>query len=446
MRPRAHRDPATKSPLLRALRQAMRLPLFLAVFLLISGLLAAVPAQARYAAIVIDADTGRVYHSVNADTRNYPASLTKMMTLYMVFDALKAKRLRLDQKLSVSKRAAGQPASKLGLTRRDTITVRDAILALVTKSANDVATVVAEALGGTESKFARAMTRRAQELGMTRTSFRNASGLPNRRQMSTARDMATLSRALLRDHGAYYRYFSARSYTHKGRKHRNHNKLLGSYRGTDGIKTGYIRASGFNLAASVKRGNTRLIGVVFGGRSAKSRDLHMKRLLDKAFAARSGTPMARATPAPRRNSQAAMVLPRRKPPVASSIRPAPPPTRSARTVPAANGDWAVQVGAYRHHALAQGAITKVRSTIPHLVAGSRGIIVPRQGQRGSLFRARLVGLSKKDAYRACAALKRRDHPCMTMRRRIEEENLALRFSGAEAPPEAGGSLERAPAR
>ena len=242
------------------------------------------PAQAKYAAIVVDAETGRVLFERNADTRNYPASLTKMMTLYMVFDAVERGRLSMNQRLKVSRRAAGQAPSRLGLKAGSTITVREAVLALVTKSANDVATVVAEALGdGKESTFARRMTDKAKTLGMSRTQFRNASGLPNRRQKSTARDMARLAVALQRDFPQYYKFFSAQRFSWKKRTYVNHNRLLADYTGTDGIKTGYTRASGFNLVASTKRNSTRLIGVVFGGKTSKTRNKHMVHIMNLGF-------------------------------------------------------------------------------------------------------------------------------------------------------------------
>ena len=249
-------------------------------------LLAATPAEARkYAAIVIDAESGEVVIAEHADAKRYPASLTKMMTLYMMFDALDRGQFKLSSKLKVSSRAAGMPPSKLGLRAGQTISVKDAILALVTKSANDVAVVVAEALGGTESRFARMMTKRARQLGMKRTTFRNASGLPNSGQKSTARDMARLGRALIYDHPRYFNFFATRSFTFRGVRYGNHNKLLAKYKGTDGIKTGYINASGFNLVASVTRNGRRLIGVVFGGRTGASRNRHMIKLLDRGFAA-----------------------------------------------------------------------------------------------------------------------------------------------------------------
>jgi D-alanyl-D-alanine carboxypeptidase len=262
-----------------------------AVLLLVAQLAVVPQAAARYASIIIDADTGRVLYEVNADTRNYPASLTKMMTLYMAFEALEKGKLRLNENLKVSKRASGMAPSKLGLKRGQTIKVKDIILALVTKSANDAAVVLAEALAGTETRFAKRMTAKARELGMSRTNFRNASGLPNRRQLSTARDMAILAQALINRYPKYYHYFSTTNFSYKGRRHRNHNSLLTKYDGTDGIKTGYIRASGFNLVASAVRDGRRIIGVVFGGKSSRSRDKHMAKLLDRGFTrvARAGS-------------------------------------------------------------------------------------------------------------------------------------------------------------
>ena len=249
----------------------------------ISQVFAAADAQARYASIVIDAENGEVLRSRSADVRRYPASLTKMMTLYLLFEAIDDGKLSLDSKLKVSKRAAGQSPSKLGLRAGSTIRAEDAIKALIVKSANDIAVVVAEALGGTEVEFARKMTRKAKSLGMSRTSFRNASGLPNRKQRSTARDMAQLARALMRDFPHRYHYFDDQRFRYKGRAHRSPNKLLGRYRGMDGIKTGYIRASGFNLVASAERDGRRVIAVVFGGRTARSRNAHMANLLDLGF-------------------------------------------------------------------------------------------------------------------------------------------------------------------
>jgi D-alanyl-D-alanine carboxypeptidase len=240
---------------------------------------------AVHASIVIDAQSGRVLESSNADTLAYPASLTKLMTLYLVFGALARRTLKLDQQLPVSAHAAAQAATRLGLHSGERITVEDAILAIVTKSANDAAVVLAEALGGSEDHFAGMMTAAASKLGMEQTVFRNASGLPDPRQHTTARDMATLARALILDYPQYYHFFSTRSFVFHGRLISGHDHLLGEYPGTDGLKTGYTRASGYNLVTSAVHKGRRLIGVVMGGATFRARDARMMALLDTGFAA-----------------------------------------------------------------------------------------------------------------------------------------------------------------
>lgn len=237
----------------------------------------------KYASIVVDADTNEVLHARFADEPRYPASLTKAMTLYMVFDALDAGEIRLDEQLKVSAHAASQPPSALRLKTGSTISVGDAISALVTKSANDVAVVIAERLGGSESRFATLMTAKAKSLGMTRTTFRNASGLPDTQQLSTARDMAILAEHLLEDHAGYYHYFATGSFKWGKRKYDNHNELLKTVRGVDGIKTGYTRASGFNLMASAVREDRRVIAIMFGGSTSKSRNAHVSDLIEAAY-------------------------------------------------------------------------------------------------------------------------------------------------------------------
>ncbi len=240
-------------------------------------------ASDRYASIVLDGDSGRVLAATNADHTLHPASLTKIMTLYMTFEALKRGDIQLKQLLPVSAHAEAMTPTELGLRKGETITAEQAILGLVTRSANDAAVVLAEALGGTEEEFCKRMTERAGELGMDQTNFANASGLPNPRQVSSARDMALLAMAMLRDYRAEYKYFSTFQFTFKGRAYYNHNRLLGLYRGTDGVKTGYTYASGYNLVASSVREGRRVIGVVFGGSSGRIRDAHMMQLLDQGF-------------------------------------------------------------------------------------------------------------------------------------------------------------------
>ncbi len=365
------------------------------------SVLAILPASAKYASIVVDARDGRVLHATNPDTRNYPASLTKIMTLYMVFEALDNGTLQLDRQLPVSARAAGQAPSKLGLEAGDTISVRDAIRALVTKSANDIATVVAEALGGTETNFAGMMTARARAIGMGNTTFRNASGLPNRRQLSTARDMAILAKAMLDTYPHHYHYFALAAFEYKDQSYPNHNKLLKNYDGVDGIKTGYIRASGFNLVASAERNGTRLIGVVFGGKTARSRDVHMQGLLSQSWAKASTQVFANAEPQPKP-----------EPPVSAGLALEPPKNRLAMAQPLSNaGNWAIQVGAYNEfgpaHTAAGVAAHRLRGLPP-----SVSIEVTPFRSRGSvLYRARLAGFDKPTALQQCQQLRRQGNSC-----------------------------------
>jgi D-alanyl-D-alanine carboxypeptidase len=239
---------------------------------------------APYSDIVIDANSGHVLHETNPDARRHPASLTKIMTLYLLFEQLEGGKLKLDSQLKVTKEAAEQMPTKLGLKSGSTIAVEDAIKGIITRSANDAAVVVAEAIAGDEDSFAQLMTRKAQALGMARTLYRNASGLPDSEQVTTARDQATLGRAIQERFPRYYKYFSIRSFTFRGQSIGNHNHLLGRVDGVDGIKTGYISASGFNLVTSVHRGNRYLIGVVMGGSSAGSRDARMRELISEKIA------------------------------------------------------------------------------------------------------------------------------------------------------------------
>lgn len=246
-------------------------------------------AEGRYAALVIDAQSKAVLHEDAADEQRYPASLTKMMTLYLLFEAIDHGEVGLFDSISISRNAAGQPPSRLGVRAGDQILVDDAIRALVTKSANDVAVAIAEHLAGSEARFAARMTARAREIGMGRTRFVNASGLPDSRQQTTARDIATLSQALIEDYPQYYGYFQTPGMSWRRIYARNHNRLLGVVEGVDGIKTGYTNASGFNLATSVSRGGQRLIAVVLGGETALSRDNQMRYLIEQGFASLSAS-------------------------------------------------------------------------------------------------------------------------------------------------------------
>lgn len=352
----------------------------------------------QYASIVVDTNSGKILQAENPDERAYPASLTKMMTLYLTFEALRAHRITMDQKLPVSAAAESRAPSKLGVRRGQTITVRQAISALVTKSANDVATVLAEALGQTEPRFAQLMTAKAHGLGMARTTFRNASGLPNRGQVSTARDMMKLALALQRDFPEYYHFFSLKSFAYRGRTIPNHNHLLGRYEGTDGMKTGFVHESGFNIVVSVKRDEHRLIAVVFGGRSVASRDRQAMKLLDRAFASLEEAPVVASATAPASRSSV---------PTSAGVKLA-----SAEYAPALT--WSIQVGAFKLFKSAHAAASRAMHKLPVLTS-SRVEVVPSGSGKRQIYRARLIGLSEADARSACRQLKKKKNSCVIIR-------------------------------
>src|SRR6186713_867169 len=237
----------------------------------------------QFSSIIVDGNSGAVLSSNNPDGVRRPASLTKIMTLYLLFEQLERGKMKLDTEMEVSAYASQQAPTKLGLKPGQTIKVEDAIKGLVTRSANDASVVIAEAIAGDEDEFAKLMTRKARSLGMSRTVYRNANGLPNDEQLTTARDQSTLGRAIQDRFPRYYRYFATASFNYRGHAIRNHNRLLGNVEGVDGIKTGYTRASGFNLVTSMRRGNRHLIGVVLGGRSGGSRDATMRNLLAESL-------------------------------------------------------------------------------------------------------------------------------------------------------------------
>ena len=380
-----------------------------AMFVAMAALLPA-PLLARPAAVVIDGDTGAVLYQKNMNHRHYPASLTKMMTLYLLFEAIEHGDVALGDSFKVSARAAGQPNSKLGLRKGKRIRVSQAILALIVKSANDVATVVAEGLAGSEVAFARKMTAKAKALGMSRTSFRNASGLPNRGQLSTARDMARLARALYLDFPRYYRYFAATSFRYGGKTYRGHNKFVSSYDGADGLKTGYIRASKFNLAASAKRRGRRLFAVVFGARSPDRRDREMANLLDGAFSEMARTRIASVTSSP-------------TPSPASGGLPLPPPKKPV--IDTVGAPWAIQVGAFSRISSAYAAVENSLKHIPGIVVRAAALIVPVAEGDGGLYRARFVGVSWREAQRACKILTAKRLDCEVVQHFFDSESLAL---------------------
>lgn len=414
----------------------VRLVCTLLLTLLVVMLAGQANANPKYAAIVIDAKTGRVLHESSGDAARYPASLTKMMTLYLVFDALKAGKVSLSTPIPVSANAAAEQPSKIGLRPGQTITVENAIKALVTKSANDVATAVGEFLGGSESRFADMMTQRARSLGMRRTTFRNAHGLPNSAQKTTARDMATLGIALREHHGRYYHYFSTRSFTHGRNRYGNHNRLLGNVKGVDGIKTGYIRASGFNLVSSVESGGRSIVAVVMGGRTGASRDAQMRALIARYLPAAStrgggdliartgGTPVFAASAA-----GSAVALPKTNPPT-PELRPdlrdayietnevalTPPvsvaidPVQTSSTAP--NSGWVIQVASMPSETEARAFLDKAAGSAPTLLASAAAFTQTFEKDGIVYHRARFGGFGSKNAAQAaCNALKKKRFAC-----------------------------------
>ena len=400
------------------LRHASILTLVLALALALA------PVQARAAAeaaIVINATTGDVVYSSNPDIQTSPASLAKLMTLYLTFEALEQGKLKLNQPLPISHRASQQPASKLYLQAGQTITVEEAIRGLVTKSANDVAMVLSEAIGGTEEEFAKQMTAKAKRLGMAHTNYRNSSGLYHSQQLTTARDIATLGRSLIRDYPKMYPYFSTPSFTYKGASHTNHNRLLGQYAGVDGMKTGYIDASGYNLVASVLRGNMRLVGVVLGGKTAATRDRQMAGLFDSAFnhiATLDYTKQPKQAPA----AQMAMT----KPPGAAAPTPARPATPTVARPPAANPNeasgWAIQAGAYREYDQAAKRLAQVTEIVGKTLRAPATMVIPDAS--GQNHRVRIDQLSLTEAQNACRLLESRGMGCFVISPASQAKDLA----------------------
>ena len=383
---------------------------------------------ARDAILVIDAASGRELEASNADELRHPASLTKMMTLYLVFEALDQGRLRLGDTLNVSARAVSVQPTRMGAVAGGRLTVRDAVMGMIVRSANDAATVVAENLGEDEVGFARLMTQKARDLGMSRTTFRNASGLPHPEQVTTARDMATLGRALLRDFPHYYPLFSVTSYPYGTMVMTGHNRVLQSYHGADGIKTGYINSSGFNLVTSAVRGGRRLVGVVLGGDSAGERDAIMAEMLDVGFddAAKLGTPPWKPSlpPASARYAAANFAPGARLPDAPQVATAAAPPRAAAALVPPTQanaaaaternsviGRWALQIGAYTDRNGAMAAVQRALAAAPDLRRSTTPLVEKLLLAGRTIYRARLLTGDEDSATRGCQRLEARKIDC-----------------------------------
>ena len=440
------------------------------LFLCVAMMLVVSPtaqAKPQFSSIAVDARTGAVLFSDNPDGLRHPASLTKMMTLYVLFQDLKAGRITRSTPLRVSARAASMAPSKLGLRPGTVITVDEAIKALVTKSANDAAAAIAENLGGTESNFAARMTRVARSIGMSRSSFNNASGLPNPNQYTTARDMATLGLRLMRDFPQYYPYFRITAFNFHGRTIRTHNRLVENYAGTDGIKTGYIAAAGYNLVTSTKRGDKRLVGVVLGARSSGSRGAYMMTMLERSFnqakagatvAALAGSSNGVINPiatgvaqVPSKNEKAQLaavaasasedqsndqippdpsatasispkVLEATLAPVGhkkSPIGKLPFAVKSAAAEPNSLADsisqsWNIQIGAYPDKAQAQAKLNAIRGKALASLEGKSAYTIAVQKDGSVLYRARFAGFDAASAKQACAKIVKIGEKCLAV--------------------------------
>ncbi|WP_183895666.1 D-alanyl-D-alanine carboxypeptidase [Rhizobium skierniewicense] len=387
-------------------------------------------AQAGYAHFVMDARTGKVLAAQSADTKNYPASLTKMMTLYMVFEALNEGRLRWDQRITMSRHAASVIPSKLWVKAGTTFTVREAVYGMIVKSANDMAEGMGDHIGGSESKFAQMMTRKARQLGMTKTVFRNASGLPNKAQVTTARDMAKLGLALQRDFPKEYKLFAMQSFKFRGKTIRGHNRLMARYTGVDGIKTGYTNASGFNLVSAVNHNGRSVVGVVLGGKTARSRDNQMASLLDRTVPKASRGASSQQLIASASTSRtfdvapAAIPLPmfrERRDPIAMQIAtannviPDMMQTSAVRATVSERSDWEVQIAAADSQGAALSLLRHARPAISSSYSGIAPYTEAVRSGAATLYRARFTGFdSQAAALSACKDLKAQSYSCVVM--------------------------------
>ena len=390
----------------------------------------------KYASIIVDVDSMEILHARKIDGLRYPASLTKMMTLYLTFDALERGELRLDEPLRVSVRASRTPPVKLGLKAGRTITVHQAIQALSVKSANDAAVVLAERISGSEQAFAVLMTNKAKALGMQRTVFRNANGLPNDDQFTTARDMAKLAEALLRTHRKYYPYFSQKTFRYNGRTYTNHNTLLGQVEGVDGFKTGYTNASGYNLVISAKRDGRRLIAVVLGGASGKSRDTHMADLIERGFKVqkqmdknrhrqfalnadelrikRMTTPTAKMAKTDTIHAYTLRAAHNIAGQQAGTVRVVQGTSGMHIPAHAAKQGWGVQIGAFASAAAAKNANLLTKADASLNLTKATEIIIPVERTNGIIYRARLGGLEHAHAVYVCKTLVSQGQSCLVI--------------------------------
>ena len=355
-------------------------------------------ANASTSSIMIDAENGKILSQYNADEKRFPASLTKLMTLYLAFEALDNGKLKLTDKLTTSRHAANMEPSKLGLKAGQKIQVKQVINALIVKSANDCAVVLAEALGGTESQFAQKMTAKAKKLGMKNTTFKNASGLPNAQQKTTARDMSLLAAAMYRDFPQYYKLFSQKSFSYNGRTMYTHNHILKKFKGADGMKTGYTRAAGFNIVTSAQRKGNRVIAVTMGHKTLNERDKKVMSMMETGL-----TQLAQNE----REDTAKMY---------ASLDPIVSEAVEVEIEKAEDGDkiWGIQVGAFSNYAKARRYALQIKQNAVQLFKGKNISIEPVTTGAAVVYRSKILGFARNDADNACQRLKNKNKSCIVV--------------------------------
>ena len=382
-------------------------------------------ATASTSSIIIDAESGDILSSFNADERRYPASLTKVMTLYITFDALNKGIIKLNDDLKVSRHAANMAPSRLGLRPGQTIKVKTCIEALIVKSANDCATVLAENLGYSEKNFAQTMTQVAKELGMKNTTFRNANGLPNKAQKTTARDMALLGAAMYHHFPQYYKLFSLKKFTYEGKTIYTHNNILKTFEGADGMKTGFTNAAGFNIITSAQRDGHRVIAVTMGHNTAKERDRHVAKMMDKGLKRLALNDRIKDS-----NMYASLesqkVISENKETQTASVS---QKTKTDWEVPSTKAEekdekaqWGIQVGAFSNYSKARNYALKIKKEAQKLAANPIDI-EPIANGSAIIYRSKIIGMEKSVADKTCQNLKRKNKSCIVVS--IKNDNPLL---------------------
>lgn len=370
--------------------------------------------KASTSSIMVNADNGNVIYEINADETRYPASLTKLMTLYITFNALENGHLKLTDSLKVSNVAAGRSPSKLGVRAGETITVDTAIKAVIVKSANDCATVLAEHFSKSEAEFAVLMTKTAKKLGMKNTVFKNASGLPNSQQKTTARDMATLAMAVYHHFPQYYKWFSAKSFKYKGQTITGHNHLLDTFAGADGMKTGYTAASGYNIVTSAKRNDKRVIAVTMGHKYLNERDKKVAVMMDKGLAElkKSGSVDVAALTKAIEGNSATTAYAKNTLPAKNKVQNT--KVASISTSAVSNGKYALQVGAFSDYKRAKNYAMSVKNSLAKNYAVYNIKVEKVQAASGTMYRSKVVGLAKNTATQICKNMKSQKKSCFVV--------------------------------